>query len=67
MENNMEISLLQELVGSLGFPIAMVVYFIWDKNKTMLPMIEAIRNNTLVLNRLLMKMDQEELLGDVNE
>ena len=63
----MEISLLQELVGSLGFPIAMVVYFIWDKNKTMLPMIEAIRNNTLVLNRLLMKMDQEELLGDVNE
>ena len=63
----MEISLLQELVGSLGFPIAMVVYFIWDKYKTMQPMIEAIKNNTLVLNRLLMKMDQGELLGDVHE
>ena len=63
----MEPSLLQETIGSLGFPIAMVCYFIWDKYKTMQPMIEAIKNNTLVLNRLLTKIDKEELLGDINE
>lgn len=63
----MEVSLLQELVGSLGFPIAMVCYFIWDKYKTMQPMIEAIKNNTLILNRLLVKIDEEGLLGEIDE
>lgn len=59
-----DVSLLQELVGSLGFPIAMVFYFIYDKYKTMQPMIDAVNNNTLILNRLLTKLDKEELLDE---
>lgn len=59
----MDIITIQQMISSLGFPVSMVVYFIWDKYKTMQPMIEAVQNNTLVLNRLLTKIDHEELLG----
>lgn len=62
---------IMELINSLGFPIAMVGYFIWDKYKTTSSMIETIRalqetisNNTLVLNKLLVKMDKEDLLHE---
>ena len=57
------------LINNLGFPIAMVFYFIWDKCKSTTGMVktiqalqETINNNTLVLNKLLVKMDKEELL-----
>lgn len=59
----MDINTIQQMISSLGFPVCMVVYFIWDKYKTMQPMIDAVQNNTLVLNRLLTKIDHEELLG----
>ena len=29
------------LINSVGFPIAMVIYFIWDKNKTTEKMMQA--------------------------
>lgn len=29
------IEIIKDLIGSLGFPIAMCVYFIWDKTRTM--------------------------------
>lgn len=40
---------LTEFINTMGFPIAMVVYFIWDKEKTMKPLIEAMNNNNIVM------------------
>ena len=41
----------------------MVGYFIWYKYKTLQPFITAIQQNTVVLNKLLVKMGKEDLLG----
>ena len=38
-----------ELINTIGFPIAMVMYFIWDKNKTTEKMIENQKETTEVL------------------
>ena len=62
-----EINLLQDIVSNLGFPIVMVAYFIWDKYKTMTPLIDAINNNTTVLRMLLTKIDKEEILVESGE
>ena len=59
----MQIQDIYDLISNLGFPIAMVGYFIWDKYKTMQPVITAIQQNTIVLNKLLVKMGKEDLLG----
>ena len=48
---------LTEFINTMGFPIAMVVYFIWDKEKTMKPMIESINNFTIAINLINEKMD----------
>ena len=62
-----EINLLQDIISNLGFPIVMVIYFIWDKYKTMTPLIDAINNNTTVLRMLLTKIDKEELIVESGE
>ena len=57
-------------ISELGFPIAMVVYFIWDKNNSNKTMIQAINNQTKVLNKILVKLgcyDLSESEVDVNE
>lgn len=59
MEN---VTFIQDLISTMGFPIVMVGYFIWDKYKTMQPIIDAVNNNTKILSRLLTKMDEEDLL-----
>ena len=56
------IQLAEQIINNLGFPIAMVAYFIWDKNKTLQPVINAVNNNTKILEKLLVKIDAEELL-----
>ena len=38
-----------DLINSIGFPIAMVIYFIYDKNKTNEKMIESQKESTQVL------------------
>ena len=38
-----------ELINTIGFPIAMVIYFIWDKNKSTEKMIENQKETTAVL------------------
>ena len=38
-----------EIINTVGFPIAMVAYFIWDKNKTTDKMIENQNATTKVL------------------
>lgn len=53
--------MLRELVNGLGFPVAMVFYFIWDKTKITNQLTEAINNNNLILQKLLVKLDKEEL------
>ena len=57
-------------ISELGFPIAMVVYFIWDKNNSNKTMIQAINNQTKVLNKILVKLgcfDLSESEVDINE
>ena len=41
------------LIADLGFPTAMVIYFIWDKTKVTNQLANAINNNTTVLNQIL--------------
>lgn len=56
------LQLIEQTINNLGFPIAMVVYFIWDKNKTLQPVVDAVNNNSKILEKLLVKIDAEELL-----
>ena len=56
--------------SELGFPVAMVVYFIWDKNNSNKSMIQAINNQNKILNKILVKLGCYELAEsevDVNE
>ena len=50
-------SFLRDLINTMGFPIAMVMYFIWDKEKTMKPLIESINSFTIAVNLINEKMD----------
>lgn len=58
------IDAITQVVNNLGFPIAMVVYFIWDKTKITNQMVAAINNNTTIIQKLLTKIDREEWSGD---
>ena len=40
---------LVDLINTIGFPIAMVIYFIYDKNKMNEKMMESQKENTEVL------------------
>lgn len=56
----MDINFITELINTMGFPIVMVGYFIWDKNKCMAQMCEAIKNNTLIMEKIIVKLDMDE-------
>lgn len=51
--------LIKEAVNSLGFPIVMVGYFIFDKYKTTQPMISAVNNMNTWMQILSQKLDIE--------
>lgn len=53
----MDINMIQNLISNFGFPIVMVGYFIWDKQKTMQPLIESINNMNTLLHVLIEKFD----------
>ena len=60
----MDMATIAQLIGSLGFPIVAcgaLAWFIYQQNKShkeeMDKMSEAINNNTLVLNKLLIKFE----------
>ena len=55
------IDLVKDLINNLGFPIAMVGYFIWDKQKTMQPLINSINNMNQLLAILCDKLDLKEV------
>lgn len=63
MEN---INIITELINTLGFPIVMVAYFIWDKTKTTNKLINVIDNNNTILNKLLIKLGAEELTEEMD-
>lgn len=58
---------LVNLINTIGFPMAMVIYFIWDKNNTTKLMAdtlnkntESINNITKVMEKILMKLGMED-------
>ena len=50
-----------DLINNMGFPIAMVAYFIWDKTKITNQLVTAINNNNMVLQKLLTVMGRDDL------
>lgn len=56
----MGINEVTEIISNLGFPVAMVLYFIWDKYKVTSNLVQAINNNNKILSMLLTKLDLVE-------
>ena len=56
----MDINTITEIISNLGFPVAMVLYFIWDKYKVTSNLVQAINNNNKILSMLLTKLDLVE-------
>lgn len=48
------------LINTMGFPIVMVGYFIWDKTKVTNQLTEALNNNNTILTKLLERFDHLE-------
>lgn len=63
----MDINIITEVINTMGFPIVMVGYFIWDKTKVTNKLVNTIDNNNLILSKLLMKLDEGELEVKHNE
>lgn len=62
-----DINILTEVINTMGFPIVMVAYFIWDKTKVTNKLVNTIDNNNLILSKLLMKLESGELEVRHNE
>ena len=56
----MDINTITEIISNLGFPVAMVLYFIWGKYKVTSNLVQAINNNNKILSMLLTKLDLVE-------
>ena len=57
----MDVTMIKDLIRNLGFPIVMVGYFIWDKTRLTNQLTDAINNNNLILEKLLTKLDLEDI------
>lgn len=58
------VEIIKAMVNDLGFPIAMVVYFIIDKYKTTSQLVTAINNNNMILEKILTKFDIEDFRNE---
>lgn len=63
----MDMNAFTQLIGNLGFPIAVVIYLFWSQAKERMEhkeetqgFINAIENNTLVIQKLTDKLDAME-------
>ena len=56
----MGINEINEIISTLGFLVAMVLYFIWDNFKVTSNLVQAINNNNKILTMLLTKLDLVE-------
>ena len=70
----MDINTIVQLVGSLGFPIAMCIYMAYSNNKlneqhreSEAKLTEIINNNTLALTKLSDRIDNIEKLAGTRE
>ena len=62
------VQMLTDLINNMGFPIAMVAYFIWDKTKVTNQLVTAINNNNVILQKLLSVIGRDDLTeGAENE
>lgn len=61
----MDYQILIDLINGVGFPIAMVAYFIWDKTKVTNQLVTAINNNNVILQKLLLVMGRDDLTEGV--
>ena len=62
------VQILTDLINNMGFPIAMVAYFIWDKTKVTNQLVTAINNNNMILQKLLSVIGRDDLSeGAINE
>lgn len=64
MEN---VDIITQLINTMGFPIVMVGYFIYDKYKTTNKLINVIENNNQILNKLLTKLGAEKLSDEMSD
>lgn len=53
----MEMETIVSLIGSLGFPIVACVYLAHFNNKTLNELKDTLKDNTVVLEKLLTKLD----------
>lgn len=63
----MDVNVVTEMINNMGFPIVMVIYFIWDKTKITNQLVEAMNNNTNVMQKLLVKLNAHELAEELSE
>lgn len=54
----MDFNLISDAINMFGFPALMVAYFMYDRAKTITPMINAVNNNTLVISKLADKIEE---------
>lgn len=56
----MDINVIAQLIGSVGFPICMSVYLIYFMQTELKEMRKTIENNTLTMQKLMDKIDEEK-------
>lgn len=56
----MDVSVIAQLVGSVGFPICMSIYLIYFMQTELKEMRKSIENNTLTMQKLLDALDDKE-------
>lgn len=61
----MDYQVLVDLINGVGFPIAMVAYFIWDKTKVTNQLVTAINNNNTILQKLITVIGRDDLADGV--
>lgn len=61
------VDVITQLINTMGFPIVMVGYFVWDKYKTTNKLINVIENNNTILNKLLFRLGAEELSEEMSD
>lgn len=57
---NETVSIITQLVNSLGFPIAACVYLAYFQNKTIKDLTDVLHNNTTALEKLLTRMEVDD-------
>ena len=60
----MDVSMIAQLVGSVGFPICMSIYLIYFMQTELKEMRKSIENNTLTMQKLMDSLNDFNKSGD---